>query len=149
MGRIYDALKRAESAPHTPKPSVNRNGNPDNVAYFVPKHVHPWERRPFTGMPAGIDSASTAHTEEAAGGPALPGGPASRDAGATLGAVGSARATEFSSRAISAARVEPHLVAITSPRSPECEHFRSLRTKILEASERQNMHAFVITSAGI
>src|SRR5689334_10438133 len=30
MGRIYDALKRAESAPRQPKPSVNRNGNPDN-----------------------------------------------------------------------------------------------------------------------
>src|SRR3989442_9299807 len=65
MGRIYDALKRAESVQRQPKPSVSRNGNPDNVAYFVPKHVHPWERQPFTGMPAGIDSASTAHTEEA------------------------------------------------------------------------------------
>src|SRR5438552_15607371 len=26
MGRIYDALKRAESAQRQPKPSVNRNG---------------------------------------------------------------------------------------------------------------------------
>src|SRR2546425_1997650 len=149
MGRIYDALKRAESAQRTPKPSVNRNGNPDNVAYFVPKHVHPWERRPFTGMPAGYDSASTAHTEEATGGPALPGGPASRDAGATLGAVGSARAAEFTSREVLAARVEPHLVAITEPRSPECERFRSLRTRLLEAGEREHKRAFVITSAGV
>ncbi len=149
MGRIYDALKRAESAPRTPKPSVNRNGNPDNVAYFVPKHLHPWERQPFTGMPAGIDSASTAHTEETTGGPALPGGPASRDAGATLGAVGSARAAEFSLREVLAARVEPHLLAITEPRSPECEQYRSLRTRLLQAGERQRMRAFVITSAGI
>src|SRR3989441_1639577 len=149
MGRIYDALKRAESAQRTPKPSVNRNGNPDNVAYFVPKHVHPWERRPFTGMPAGIDSASTAHTEEATGGPALPGGPASRDAGATLGAVGSARAAEFSSREVLAARVEPHLLAITEPRSAECEQYRSLRTRLLQAGERQRMRAFVVTSAGV
>jgi len=149
MGRIYDALKRAESAQRTPKPSVNGNGNSDNVSYFVPKHVHPWERRPFTGMPQGYDSASTAHTEETTGGPALPGGPASRDAGATLGAVGSARAAEFSSREVLAARVEPHLLAITEPRSPECEQYRSLRTRLLQAGERQRMRAFVITSAGI
>ena len=149
MGRIYDALKRAESARRTPKPSVNGNGNSDNVSYFVPKHVHPWERQPFTGMPAGIDSASTAHTEETTGGTALPGGPASRDAGATLGAVGSARAAEFSLREVLAARVEPHLLAITEPRSPECEQYRSLRTRLLQAGERQRMRAFVITSAGI
>jgi capsular exopolysaccharide synthesis family protein len=149
MGRIYDALKRAESAPRPPKPSVRRNGNSDNVAYFVPKHVHPWEQKPFTGMPQGHDSASTAHTEEATGGPALPGGPASRDAGATLGAVGSARAVDFSLREILAARVEPHLLAITEPRSAECEQYRSLRTRLLQAGERQRMRAFVITSAGI
>src|SRR5881398_2179265 len=149
MGRIYDALKRAESAQRTPKPSVNRNGNPDNIAYFVPKHVHPWERQSFTGMPQGYDSASTAHTEEATGGPALPGGPASRDAGATLGAVGSARAAEFSLREVLAARGEPHLLAITEPRSPECEQYRSLRTRLLQAGERQRMRAFVITSAGM
>src|SRR5438067_12661712 len=149
MGRIYDALKRAESAPRPLKPSVNRNGNPDNVAYFVPKHVHPWERQPFTGMPQGYDSASTAHTEETTGGTALPGGPASRDAGATLGAVGSARAAELSLREVLAARVEPHLLAITEPRSPECEQFRALRTRLLQAGEREGKRAFVITSAGI
>jgi capsular exopolysaccharide synthesis family protein len=151
MGRVYDALKRAESAPRTSSTSsVSQTGNADNVSYFVPRHVeHPWDVSPFTAMPVGFNSASTAHTDEATGGPALPGGPASRDAGATLGAVGSARAVEFSSRVISTARVEPHLFAVTSPRSPECEHFRALRTKLLEAGERQNMRAFVITSAGI
>jgi len=154
MGRVYDALKRAESAPRhftSSKSSVRRNGNPDNVSYFVPKngHEHPWEGSPFTGMPAAIDSASTAHTAEATGGPALPGGPASRDAGATLGAVGSARAAEFSSREVLAARVEPHLVAITEPRSPECEQFRALRTRLLQAGERERKRAFVVTSAGV
>ena len=154
MGRVYDALKRAESAQRHFKPtksSVSRNGNSDNVSYFVPKHghEHPWEGSPFTAMPAAIDSASTAHTAEATGGPALPGGPASRDAGATLGAVGSARAVEFASREVLAARVEPHLVAITEPRSPECEQFRSLRTRLLQAGEREHKRAFVITSAGV
>ena len=154
MGRVYDALKRAESAPRNFKPnqsSVSRNGNSDNVSYFTPKHDndHPWEGSPFTAMPAAFNSASTAHTAEGTGGPALPGGPASRDAGATLGAVGSTRAVEFSVREVLAARVEPHLVAITEPRSPECEQFRSLRTRLLQAGERERKRAFVITSAGV
>lgn len=155
MGRVYDALKRAESAQrHHHKPSDfsgHRNRNADNVSVFTPKNEqeHPWSASPFTAMPVAIDSASTAHTAEETGGPALPGGPASRDAGATLGAVGSARAARFSSRDILAARVEPHLVAITDPRSPECEQFRSLRTRLLEAGERKQMRAFVITSSGV
>src|SRR5258707_15899512 len=136
MGRVYDALKRAESAPRTFKPtqsSVTRNGNSDNVSYFVQKHdhEHPWEGSPFTAMPAAFNSASTAHTAEGTGGPALPGGPASRDAGATLDAVGSTRAVEFTSKEGLAPRVEPHLVTITEPHSPEFEQVRSLRTRAL------------------
>jgi capsular exopolysaccharide synthesis family protein len=177
MGRVYDALKRAETAPRQTPSSIKPNGNSGNVSYFVPKNGyehqpqisdlrseisdlrsqisdlrsenHPWERAAFTGAPSAFDSASTAHTTEATGGPALPGGPALRDAGATLGAVGSTRVAEFSSREVSAARVEPHLVAITSPRSAECEQFRSLRTQVLQAGEREGKRAFVITSAGM
>jgi protein-tyrosine kinase len=151
MGRVYDALRRAEAQPRaaTSETSNNRNSGGENMAYFVPRPEHPWDVSPFTASPVGFNSAPTAHTDEAFAGTALPGEPAYRDVGATLGAVGTARAAEFSSRAISAARVEPHLIAITEPRSPECEHFRSLRTKLLEAGERQNMRAFVITSAGV
>ena len=165
MGRVYDALKRSEAAPRqTPASTVPpRRDNSGNVSYLVPRNgydpqsqisnsnseIHPWERAAFTGAPAAFDSASTAHTTEATGGPALPGGPALRDAGATLGAVGSTRVAEFSSREVSAARVEPHLVAITSPHSAECEQFRSLRTQVLQAGEREGKRAFVITSAGI
>jgi capsular exopolysaccharide synthesis family protein len=154
MGRVYDALRRAQSAERTFKSSnssVGRDGTSSNVAFFVPRdgYEHPWEASPFTGNPAAINSAPTAHTVEMTGGPALPGGPAYRDAGATLGAVGSARAVEFTSREILAARVEPHLVAITEPRSPECEQFRSLRTRLLQAAEREGKRAFVITSAGM
>jgi capsular exopolysaccharide synthesis family protein len=47
------------------------------------------------------------------------------------------------------ARVEPHLFSITNPRSPECEQFRSLRTRLLQAGERERKCAFVITSAGV
>jgi len=93
-------------------------------------------------------SASNEHTVTP-GGSALPAGSASRAAGATLGAAGSARTPEFVTLDISAARVEPHLVAITQPRSGHAERFRSLRTRVLHAGERKKMQAFVITSAGI
>jgi len=93
-------------------------------------------------------SASTAHTEDVPDGLALPGGIASGDAGATLGAAGAARTGGFVSYDVAPARVEPHLVAITQPRSAYCEQFRSLRTRILQAGERSHMRAFVITSAG-
>ncbi|MBD0373839.1 MAG: CpsD/CapB family tyrosine-protein kinase, partial [Pyrinomonadaceae bacterium] len=93
-------------------------------------------------------SASTAHTETIVGS-ALPGELASRAAGATLGAAGSTRALECVSLDISPARVEPHLVAITQPRSAYCEQFRSLRTRVLHAGERKQMQAVVITSAGV
>jgi capsular exopolysaccharide synthesis family protein len=66
-----------------------------------------------------------------------------------LGAAGAARASGFVSYDISAARVEPHLVAVTQPRSPYCEQFRSLRTRVLQAGEREKMRVFVITSSGI
>src|SRR5690349_8929130 len=151
MGRVYDALRRAEAQPRTSTSdtSNSRNRSGENVAYFEPRPEHPWDVSPFTASPVGFDSAPSAHTDEAFAGQALLGELAYRDVGATLGAVGSARVVEFSSRAISTARVEPHLFAITEPRSPECEHFRSLRTKLLEAGERQNMRAFVVTSAGV
>jgi capsular exopolysaccharide synthesis family protein len=93
-------------------------------------------------------SAPTGHTGTDDGS-ALPGVAAPRDAGATLGAAGSARTPEFVSIDISAARVEPHLVAITQPRSGHAERFRSLRTRVLHAGERRKMQAFVITSAGV
>src|SRR5205807_2135936 len=60
-----------------------------------------------------------------------------------------ARARGFVAYDVSAARVEPHLVAITQPRSSYCEQFRSLRTRILQAGEREQMRSFVITSAGM
>ncbi len=94
-------------------------------------------------------SAFTAHTAYASGGTALPNGYASRAAGATLDAARPARARGFVSYDVAAARVEPHLVALTQPRSAYCEQFRSLRTRILQAGEREQMKTFVITSAGM
>src|SRR5215204_6994353 len=94
-------------------------------------------------------SASTAHTADVPGGSALPGGIGSRDAGATLDAAGAARAGGFVSYDVSPARVEPHLIAVSQPRSAYTEQYRSLRTRILEAGERMQMRAFVVSSVGV
>ena len=157
MGRVYDALKRAAGPPAAePKRrkssnSTHRNGS---AAVLLPA-AREIEEQLLAGStilgPANADysSASTAHTANAPDGSALPGGMASRAAGATLGAAGAARAAEFMSYTISAARVEPHLVAITQPRSAYNEQFRALRTRVLQAGEHQQMHTLVITSSGI
>ena len=161
MGRVYDALKRAGAANTSgegKKKSENqkrRNGTSagHDLATAPPQakngDEHPWDSSPlFAQKTAAHDSASTAHTEERAGS-ALSGVTASRAAGATLDAAGATHAAEFVSLDISAARVEPHLIAVTQPRSAYCEQFRSLRTRILHAGERKKMQAFVVTSAGI
>jgi capsular exopolysaccharide synthesis family protein len=156
MGRVYDALMRAKS----PSPSDNGNssdfserrngGAGDAAANGSNGHDLLWNRAPIFSAPSTAhNSASTAHTANATVGSALPGGSASRAVGATLDAVSPARAVEFVSRDVPAARVEPHLVAITQPRSAVCEQFRALRTRLLQAGERQKMTAFVVTSAGV
>src|ERR1043165_4502693 len=94
-------------------------------------------------------SASTAHTADVPVGSALPGGIASRDAGATLGAAEATRAGGFIPYDGFPSRVAPHLVVVSQPRSAYTEQFRSLRTRILEAGERLDMRAIVITSAGV
>jgi capsular exopolysaccharide synthesis family protein len=160
MGRVFDALRRqsANEPTETPKPanksSERRNEEPSVSGLASSRQI---EEQLLSGSkimsvsPETVarSSASTAHTADVPGGSALPGGIASRDAGATLDAAGSARAGGFVSYDISPARVEPHLVAISQPRSAYCEQFRSLRTRILQAGERLQTRAIVVTSAGI
>jgi succinoglycan biosynthesis transport protein ExoP len=159
MGRVFDAMRRHSA--------TDNNGN---AAKSTPKSEHRKETPVVTGLPAAEKieeellsgstimsvpaktvrgSASTAHTADVPGGSALPGGNASRDAGATLGAAEATRAGGFITFDVSPSRVEPHLIAVSQPRSAYTEQFRSLRTKILEAGERMQMRAFVITSAGV
>ncbi|PYS77025.1 MAG: hypothetical protein DMF67_14455 [Acidobacteria bacterium] len=178
MGRVYEALKRAaeqngskakkeeklahdsrDERPPAPAAETNGHGRP---------HAAPGASAPVVGVNRDADdaaeflfrrskhfqspesatvSASNEHTVTP-GGSALPAA-ASRAAGATLGADGSARTPEFVTLDISAARVEPHLIAITQPRSAHAERFRSLRTRVLHAGERKKMQAFVVTSAGV
>ena len=145
MGRVFDALKRTSNTqksgvakPLKSEVSEHRSGGADCVLPSAKQ----LEEQLFSGSSiltvsndAVQSSASTAHTADAPGGSALPGGIASRAVGATLDAAGPARAAGFVSYDVSAARVEPHLVAISQPRSSYCEQFRSLRTRILQAGE--------------
>ncbi|MDQ3665624.1 MAG: CpsD/CapB family tyrosine-protein kinase [Acidobacteriota bacterium] len=158
MGRVFEALRRAsatqESGPVKQR-SLQNSEHRSGVADRGLPSAKQIEEQLFSGSSilrtddAVHSSASTAHTADAPGGSALPGGTASRAVGATLGAAGATRTAEFVSYDVSAARVEPHLVAISQPRSAYCEQFRSLRTRILQAGERQQMRAFVITSSGV
>lgn len=165
MGRVYEALKRAaeqngsEAQTAEPEPrdekavAVQPESNGNGRAHTSEGTAHAPEY--LFNAPRHFQTPETAHTSApneqtlAPGGSALPAGQASRAAGATLGAAGSARTPEFVSLDVSAARVEPHLVAITQPRSSHAERYRSLRTRVLHAGERRKMQAFVITSAGI
>src|SRR5882724_8997500 len=158
MGRVFDALRKSsansESGASERSPNSSRRGGA--LAEAVLPSARQIEEQLLSGSKimsipdnAANGSASTAHTADVPDGSALPGGMASRDAGATLGAAGAARAGGFVSIDISPARVEPHLVAISQPRSAYCEQFRSLRTRLLQAGERTQMRAFVITSAGV
>ena len=156
MGRVYEALKRAAVQPNgaqqqKPASSQRRSGGAGELSPATSEIEEQLIAASsiLTSPRAGLSSASTAHTADAPAGSALPGGIASRAAGATLGAAGAARVAEFRSYPISATRVEPHLVAITQPRSAYNEQFRSLRTRVLQAGEHQQVRTLVMTSAGI
>jgi capsular exopolysaccharide synthesis family protein len=159
MGRVFDAIRRANAADQggvrkRQESNLERHGQPPSVpglsaAKQIEEQVTARSSILSVSPEMAQNSASSAHTADVPGGLALPGGLASRDVGATLGAAGAARVGEFASYDISPARVEPHLVAVSQPRSPYCEQFRSLRTRLLQAGERKEMRAFVVTSAGV
>jgi protein-tyrosine kinase len=160
MGRVFDAIRRSSTTPdggaQKPRPSqgTQSSKHPSAGENQIP-NARQVEEQLFSGSTImaqnnGVhNSASTAHTADAPDGSALPGGMTSRAVGATLGAAEATRVAEFVSYDVSATRVEPHLVAVSQPRSGYCEQFRSLRTRLLHAGERQQMRTFVVTSAGI
>lgn len=149
-GRHEGAREEHEGSPLSPSNGSRAASGPAAGSPSASPEFLFQSSRHFNAPESAHVSASNEHTGTPAGS-ALSGGQASRAAGATLGAAGSARTPEFVSLDISAARVEPHLVAVTQPRSGHAERFRSLRTRLLHAGERKNktMQAFVITSAGI
>jgi len=161
MGRVFDAIRKS-SAPNDNGKAPKRESRENERRNEAPRISSPLpsardiEEQLFAGSTimtisgeTAPGSASSAHTTDVPDGSALPGGIASRDAGATLDAAGATRAGGFVSYDISPARVEPHLVAVSQPRSAYCEMFRSLRTRILQAGERLQMRSVVVTSAGI
>src|SRR5687767_15484838 len=158
MGRVFDAIRKS-SAPADNGKAPKRESRENERRNEAPRISSPLpsardiEEQLFAGSTimtvsgeTARSSASSAHTADVPDGSALPGGIASRDAGATLDAAGAARAGGFVTYDISPARVEPHLVAISQPRSAYCEQFRALRTRILQAAERTQMRAIVVTS---
>lgn len=162
MGRVFDAIRKSSATPENgkaskPQPRDNeRRDEGRRISSPLPS-AREIEEQLFAGSTimtvssgeTAPSSASSAHTADVPDGSALPGGIASRDAGATLDAAGAARAGGFVSYDISPARVEPHLVAVSQPRSAYCEQFRSLRTRILQAGERVQTRALVVTSSGV
>jgi capsular exopolysaccharide synthesis family protein len=159
MGRVFDAIRKSSATDNgsankrEPKNSERRSEGSGIAQSPSAKEI---EEQLFAGSTimaiskeAAVSSASSAHTADVPDGSALPAGIASRDAGATLDAAGATRAGGFVSYDISPSRVEPHLVAISQPRSAYCEQFRSLRTRILQSGERLQTRALVVTSAGV
>lgn len=159
MGRVFDAIRRSSTADgQVAKPESEdkeRCEESQRTRPLLPS-AREIEEQLFAGSTivhvsseTQQGSASSAHNADVSDGPTLTRGIASHDAGATLDAAGATRSGGFERFHVSPERVEPHLVAITQPRSVYCEQFRSLRTRILQAGERLQMRALVVTSAGI
>ena len=158
MGRVFDAIRKSSTADGKPAKPNSKDKKYDDGPQTptTEPSVHEIEEQLFAGSTivhvsseTARSSASSAHTVNVSDGSALTRGIASGDAGATLDAAGTARSGRFVSYDISPERVEPHLIAISQPRSVYCEQFRSLRTRILQAGERLQMRTLVITSPGI
>jgi capsular exopolysaccharide synthesis family protein len=159
MGRVFDAMRRhseTDNNGNAAKPKANSEHRDERPRVTELPSSEQIEEQLLSGStimsvpkPTVRSSASTAHTADVPGGSALPGGIASRDAGATLGAAEATRAGGFVTFDVSPSRVEPHLIAISQPRSAYTEQYRNLRTKILQAGERMQMRAIVVSSAGI
>ena len=84
-------------------------------------------------------------------GTALPDRGSDFTAGAKLNAESSTRSVvkqlpDFTEWTVNPERVEPRLVAITSPDSSYCEEYRSLRTHVLHKSQRQKLQSIVVAS---
>src|SRR5687768_12040561 len=160
MGRVFDAIRKSSAVDNGSEPTrqqpKNSQRRKDGSGVAGSPSAKEIEEQLFAGSTimaiskeAAHSSASSAHTADVPDGSALPAGIASRDAGATLDAAGATRAGGYVSYDISPARVEPHLVAVSQPRSAYCEQFRALRTRILQAGDRMQLRSLVVTSAGI
>ncbi|MDQ3801167.1 MAG: CpsD/CapB family tyrosine-protein kinase [Acidobacteriota bacterium] len=126
----------------------------------TPPEKKPAPRRPntppelFSRQDLKIGSPNPAFIEQngSSVGMALPNVGTEITAGATLNAVSLTRSIteirlpDFVRWTIEAERVEPRLVAITSPHSTYCEEYRSLRTHVLHKSQKQKLQSIVVAS---
>ena len=134
------------------------NGDP----FAVPENIVPFEpagRRP--NMPhdllladdlvIGTPGSAFIGQPDSTIGTALPDRGSDLTAGAKLNAEISTRSAarqlpDFIEWTVDPERVEPRLVAITSPDSSYCEEYRSLRTHVLHKSQRQKLQSIVVAS---
>lgn len=176
MGRVYDALRKngkdstppyveaisaqeqTDSQRHHTTIALERNDAHETTDDSFERGTGKiWSRQStepsfssssiFRSTPNTTVSAPIGQTDTLTG-QALPGEDASRTAGATVGAAGSTSCVKFISKEINPTHVEPHLVAVTQPRSGYCEEYRSLRTHVLHASKKRKLQTIVIASAG-
>ena len=154
MGRVFDAMKRhsgTDNNGNAAKPKANSEHRDESPRVSGLPSSERIEEQLLSGSSIMSvphkpvrSSASTAHTANVPGGSALPGGIDSRDAGATLGAAeATTRAGGFVTFDVSPSRVEPHLIAVSQPRSAYTEQYRNLRTKLLQAGERMQMLSLI------
>jgi len=166
MGRVFDALKKAGKDPVglrventqrrslravvSPKKDIVEEKNSEEIISVLGHDGdNLLEKNPEANSSSTLDTSASIGQSDMQTGQTLPVYKTSRPAGATLGVgSGSARGAKFISQEIDPARVEPHLVAITQPRSGYAEEFRSLRTHVLHASKKRKMQTIVIASVG-
>lgn len=155
---ILKALQRKQSeqtaAPETRASNVvpfEKNEAATNAAKRGGNHIAPPDL--FSDNEFKIGSPSSAFKEQNGSmvGTALPDLRTEETAGATLNAaystrLASTRLPDFIKWTVEAERVEPRLVAVTSPHSTYCEEYRSLRTHILHKSQRQKLQSIVVAS---
>jgi capsular exopolysaccharide synthesis family protein len=159
MGRVFEAIRKsstpdgkatkAEPGDQERRKESGRTQPPLPSAREIEAQLFAGSTIVHVSSETQPGSASSAHNADVSDGATLTRGIASHDAGATLDAAGATRSGGFEKLYVSPERVEPHLIAITQPRSAYCEQFRSLRTRIMQAGERSQAHALVVTSAGI
>ena len=138
-----------------------RTENPDAVAIRPAENIVPFDRKVRrvtqppdllgTELRIGNPGSAFIGQTDSTDGTALPVLGSELTAGAKLNAEALTHSAskvlpDFVSWTVDAERVEPRLVAITSPNSGYCEEYRSLRTHVLHKSQRQKLQSIVVAS---
>lgn len=146
---ILKAIQRKQ----TENPNGEANAGVSNVVNFDTTGRQPNlpPELPANGIHIGKPGSTFNGQPDSTFGTALPDLETGITAGAKLNVDSSARSVlsplpDFVSWTVDTERVEPRLVAITSPNSSYCEEYRSLRTHVLHKSQRQKLKSIVVAS---